>query len=187
MSLKEYVQRYINLSEEEYAVFISYLETKSFAPGTQLLAYEERCQSRFYIKKGCVRMYGYTEKGKEQIYHFGIDNWWISNYESLLNDTPSHLVIEAIELTEVYCLTLDKFEQLCQQLPKTERLFRMVMERAYMAFQKRLEFLFSLSSEEQYRHFIEVNAAFTQRVPQYMLASYLGVTPEFISKIRSKM
>lgn len=187
MSLRAYIERYVSLSEEEYKIFLSCLETRSFAPGEQLLKYEERCQSRFYIKNGCVRMYGYTEKGKEQIYHFGIDNWWISNYESLLNDAPSQLIIEAIEPTEVYCLTMQKFEELCHRLPKTERLFRMIMERAYMAFQKRLEFLFNLSSEEQYKNFIEVNAKFTQRVPQYMLASYLGVTPEFISKIRSKI
>ncbi|MGO3707058.1 MAG: Crp/Fnr family transcriptional regulator [Mesonia hippocampi] len=187
MKLKGYIQRYINLTEQEYIVFLSYLDTKSFKPGEKLLDFKERCQKRFFIKKGCVRMYGYTEKGKEQIYHFAIENWWISNYESLLNNTPSYLIIEAIEPTEVYYLTSEKFELLCQQLPKIERMFRMIMERAYIAFQKRLEFLFNLSSEEQYRHFIKVNAKFTQRIPQYMLASYLGVTPEFISKIRSKI
>jgi len=186
MDLKNYIKRYVEISDDEYELFTSFLTQKSFKAKEKILDIGNRCHHRFYIKKGCVRFFSYN-KGNEQIYHFAIDNWWITDYNSLLNNRPSNIIIETTEPTEVYMLSKQNFELLCLALPKTERLFRIIMERAYIAFQKRLEFLYNLTSEEQYKDFIQDNSEFVQRVPQYMLASYLGVTPEFISKIRSKI
>ncbi len=186
MELKNYIERYISISDDEFQLFLSYLTHKSLKPKEKILDIGNKCNHRFYIKKGCVKLYSYNEKGNEQIYHFGIENWWITDYKSLLENKPSDKIIEAIELTEILMLSNDNFEILCKILPKTERLFRIIMERSYIAFQNRLEFLFNQTSEEQYINFIERNADFVKRVPQYMLASYLGVTPEFVSRVRSK-
>ncbi len=186
MSLFDYINRYVAIDREEYELFCSHLRLRSYLPKERLLDLGKICISRFFITKGCVRLYNYTEEGKEQIYHFAIENWWISDYASLTGRSPSKQIIEAIEPTEVLELTNADFESLCRELPKVERLFRIIMEKTYIALQNRLEFLFNLTSEKQYLNFIKRNSSFVQRVPQYMIASYLGVTPEFISKIKSK-
>lgn len=186
LQLLEYIRRYINISTSEFELFSSYLSFKKLAAKDYLLQAGNICQARYFITKGCLRLYYINNKGNNQIVHFGLDNWWITDYESLLQQVPAKLYIQAIEPTELLVLDRASFENLCGQLPKTERLFRIIMEKSYVAAQRRLEYMFSFSGEELYRTFIKANPAFVQRVPQYMLASYLGFTPEFLSKIRAQ-
>ena len=103
----------------------------------------------------------------------------------MINKIPSKLYIQATENTELLVLPQEKFDELCQKVPQTERLFRIIMEKSYIASQKRISYMFSLSGEELFNDFISTNPYFTQRVPQYMIASYLGMTPEFVSKIKA--
>lgn len=184
-NLIEYIKRYVNISETEIDLFNSYLKPRTLKRKEFLLKESQICKSRYYITKGCIRLYYIDNKENEQIVHFGIDNWWITDYESLVNITPSKLYIQATEDTELLELPEISFEKLCLELPKTERLFRMIMEKTYIASQKRLEYMFSMTGEELYHEFISSNPEFSQRVPQYMIASLLGMTPEFISKIRA--
>jgi CRP-like cAMP-binding protein len=184
--LIKYIRRYISISETEIAIFQSYLKPKKLTKKAFLLKEGQFCKSRYYIKSGCIRLFYIDKKGNEQIIHFGIENWWITDYESLINKTPSILYIQAIEPTELLELPQETFDDLCQRLPKTERLFRKIMEKTYIAIQKRIEYIYSLKGEDQFNIFIAANPEFAQRVPQYMIASYLGMTPEFVSKIRAK-
>ena len=183
-NLIEYIKRYVNISQSEIDLFNLYLKPKTLKKKEFLLKARQTCKSRYFITKGCVRLYYIDDKGNEQITHFGIENWWITDYESLINKTPSKLFIQATENTEILELPQITFEELCFKLPKIEKLFRKIMEKTYIASQKRLEYMFSQSGEEMFNHFITSNPEFTQRVPQYMIASYLGMTPEFISKIK---
>ena len=183
--LIHYIRRYIDISDDELDIFHSYLKPKLVQKKEFLLKEGQVCNSRYFIIKGCLRLFYIDKKAKEQIIHFGIDSWWITDYESLINRKPSHLYIQAIEDTELLFLEKDAFEALCKELPKTERFFRMIMEKTYIAAQKRIEYMFSLSGEEMYQTFIAANPDFAQRVPQYMIASMLGLTPEFISKVRA--
>lgn len=185
-NLTEYIRRYIDISVTEIDLFATFLKPKKVKKKEYLLLAGEVCKARYYITKGCLRLYYIDNKEKEQIVHFGIDNWWITDYDSLINCIPSKLYVQAIEDTEILELHQESFEKACIELPKIERLFRIIMEKTYIASQKRMEYMFSLSGEELYAHFIAKNIEFAQRVPQYMLASYLGMTPEFISKIRGK-
>ncbi|WP_199185035.1 Crp/Fnr family transcriptional regulator [Aquimarina sp. I32.4] len=185
-NLIEYIRRYIDLSDTEFKLFYSFLQPRLLKKKEFLLIPNKICKSRYYITKGCLRLYYIDPKGNEQIIHFGIDNWWITDYESLINKTPSKLYIQATENTEVLELHQNAFEELCHKLPKTERFFRIIMEKTFIASQRRLEYMFSLTGEELYTSFISANPEFSQRVPQYMIASLLGMTPEFISKIRAK-
>jgi len=184
--LKDYIKRYIDISETELMVFQSYLIQKKIRKKEFLLREGITCKSRYFITKGCVRMYYIDHKTNEQIIHFGIDNWWITDYQSLIYKEPSKLYIQATENTELLELSQFNFEKLCLELPKTERLFRKIMEKTYIAIQNRMEYMISLSGEEFFRKFITSNPDFAQRVPQYMIASYLGMTPEFVSKLRAK-
>lgn len=185
-NLIEYIKRYVNVSETEIDLFKSFLKPIILKKKDFLLKEGQTCKSRYFITKGCIRLYYINDKGNEQIIHFGIDNWWITDYESLINKTPSKFYIQAIENTELLELSHEKFDELCQKLPQTERLFRKIMEKTYIASQKRIEYMFSLSGEELFNNFISTNNQFTQRVPQYMIASYLGMSPEFVSKIKAK-
>ncbi len=185
-NLINYIRRYIDISESEIDLFQRYLKPKKLKKKEYLLKTGKICNARYFITKGCLRLYYIDTKGNEQIIHFGIDNWWITDYESLVNRTPSRVYIQATEDTELLELDHESFEELCVKLPKIERLFRIILEKTYIASQKRIEYMFSLSGEELYYKFINSNPEFSQRVPQYMIASMLGLTPEFISKIRAK-
>jgi len=185
-NLIDYIKRYVDLSETEIGLFQTSLKLKRLMKKEYLFKAGKTCKARYFIIKGCLRLYYIDNKGNEQIVHFGIENWWITDYESLINLTPSKLYIQAIEETELLELQTESFEELCTKVPKVERLFRIIMEKTYIAAQKRIEYMFSLSGEELYRSFMAMSTDFHQRIPQYMLASYLGLTPEFISKIRAK-
>ncbi|MEE9364149.1 MAG: Crp/Fnr family transcriptional regulator [Cellulophaga sp.] len=185
-NLTEYIRRYISISEDEVALFQSYLMPKTLKKREFLLKEGKICKSRYYITKGCIRLYYIDTKGNEQIIHFGIDNWWITDYESLVNETASEVYIQAIEKTELLELPEKSFDELCHKLPQIERLFRKIMEKTYIAIQKRVGYLYSLTGEELFNTFISANPEFAQRVPQYMIASYLGMSPEFVSKIKAK-
>ncbi|MEK6152128.1 Crp/Fnr family transcriptional regulator [Flavobacteriaceae bacterium 3-367] len=184
--LLDYIQRYVDLSEEEIALFVSYLKPRNLKKKEFLLEAGQVCRSRYFIIKGVVRQFYIDKKGNEQIIHFGVDNWWITDYASVINKTVSHCYIEALEDTQMLELSEEDLNRLCVELPKADQLFRKIMEKTYIAIQARLEFMMSLSGEELFQTFISHNPDFVQRVPQYMIASYLGMSPEFVSKIRSR-
>jgi len=131
-------------------------------------------------------MYSQTDNGTEQIVQFGIDNWWVADYNSYDQQKPSIFNIQALEEGHVAVLERQVQEALLSKVPKLERYFRLVLQRAYAATLMRVHFIYSQSGEERYRHFNSLFPGFVQRIPQYMLASYLGFTPEFLSKIRAK-
>jgi len=184
--LINYIKRYIDITSEEAELFENYLNKRSIKKKEYLLKEGQFCKTRYFIISGSLRLFYIDTKGNEQIVHFAVDNWWMTDYDSLINKSPSRLYIQAIENTELLELQEHKFEDLCTKLPKVDKLFRIIMEKTYIAIQKRMEYMFSLSGEELYHVFINNNPEFAQRIPQYMLASYLGFTPEFLSKIRAK-
>jgi len=184
--LIEYIRRYINITEVETVLFQSYLTKRKVKRKEFLLTEGQICKSRYFIQKGCVRMYYIDQKWNEQIIHFGIDHWWITDYQSLINEVPSKMYIQATEDTEYLELPQFKFDKLCMELPQTERFFRKIMEKTFIAIQNRMEYMFSLSGEDIFNQFISSNPDFAQRVPLYMIASYLGMTPEFVSKVRAR-
>ncbi len=184
-NLVDYIRRYITISEEEINLFQQYLTPIKLKRKVYLQEAGNVCNARYYIIKGCIRLFYIDTKGNEQIIHFGIDNWWVSDYESLIHKNTSKLYIQAIEDTELLEFREDDFEILCNKLPKISDLFRIILERTYVASQKRIEYMLSLSGEDLYHGFVSENIEFCQRVPQYMIASYLGMTPEFVSKLRA--
>ncbi len=184
VSLSDYIKRYVTLSEEEDTLFQSHFKVQKLKKKAHAFEQGAVCDARYFITKGLMRLYYIDQKGNEQIVHFGIENWWITDYDSLLNKAPSKFNLQAIEPTELLVLKESSLEGIYRQIPSLERFFRIIMERTYIAGQRRLEYMFSLSSEELYEHFATANPAFLQRIPQYMLASYLGITPEYLSALR---
>lgn len=118
---------------------------------------------------------------------FGIEDWWASDMGSYITQTPADFNVQCIENTEVVVFLHDVNEELYNEIPKLERFFRQITERAFVASQKRIVRGFSLSAKEQYMFFREQYPEIEQRIPQYMIASYLGITKEFLSKIKSQL
>lgn len=185
-ALQKYIERYTTLSPSEYAILESSLTLTETPKKQFLLKAGQICKARYFIIEGCYRLYYFDENGNEQIIHFGIENWWISEYDSLINQSPSNIYIQAVENSSCLILKEEVLEELYTKIPKLERFFRIIMEKTYIASQRRTEYMLSLSKEKQYHQFVSHNPTFLQRIPQYMLASYLGITPEFLSKLRAK-
>jgi len=184
--LIQHVQKFAPLTPADQALLHHYFEYKVINKKQYLLTEGDLCKAQYFVIEGCLRMYFIKENGVEQIVQFGIDNWWLSDYSSYTLHTPSQFYIQAVQQSKILVLTQDKQEELLDKLPQMERYFRKVYQRAYAAAQMRITFFTDLSGEEKYHHFASRFPDFVQRVPQYMLASYLGFTPEFLSKVRGK-
>jgi CRP-like cAMP-binding protein len=139
-----------------------------------------------FINKGCMRSYKVDSKGQEHIVMFGIEGWWISDFYSFLTETPAIQHIDALEDSEVFCIDKPDLEKLYTTVPKFERFFRIILQNAYISSQQRSLSDISETAEERYIAFINKYPTLEQRVPQHQIASYLGMTPETISRIRKQ-
>jgi CRP-like cAMP-binding protein len=181
-----HIRKHVSLNESEAGLLTSLLAVRDVKKKEHLLRAGEICTDNYFIVKGCFRLYIINPKGVEQVIQFGIENWWITEYVSFKSGRPSGFYIQAVENSQVIVLTTGVQEELFEKIPQLERYFRIVLEKAYAAQLMRINYIFNLSGEEQYRHFNRNFPEFVQRVPQYLLASYLGITPEFLSKLRAK-
>ncbi|WP_346316356.1 Crp/Fnr family transcriptional regulator [Chitinophaga sp. YIM B06452] len=185
-NLFDHIRKFVPLSQEEEQVLAGYIEIKDLKKKGFLLKEGQVCLGNYFILGGCCRAYFETERDGEQIYHFAIENWWITDYMSLESRMPSTSNIQVLENTTYAVLYRDVQDELFAAVPQLERYFRIILQKALNAAQLRIKYIFTQTAEERYHHFSGLFPDFVQRVPQYMLASYLGVTPEFISKIRAK-
>lgn len=184
--LLTHIRRFVDLTDEESELVLSLVQYKEVKKKEYLLNYGHICTSNYFIAKGCLRLFVINEKSHEQIVQFGIENWWMTDYDSFEDQKPSKFYIQAVEDSELIKLGRKERDELVEKVPKMERYFRIILQKAFTASQRRLQYIFSISGEERYHQFSEAFPGFVQRIPQYMLASYLGMTPEFISKIRAK-
>ncbi len=181
-----HIKRYVQLDAQEEQLLCDKLELVKLRKKQFLLEPGKLCKGNYFVVKGCLRLYMVNSKLNEQILQFGLENWWIADQDSLLNKQPSDCYIQAIEECELLLLNEPDRLILFNKIPKLERYFLIMMHRALVASQRRIGFIFNMNDEERYRHFAGLYPGFLQRVPQYMLASYLGFTPQFMSRLRAK-
>ncbi|MHC0448332.1 Crp/Fnr family transcriptional regulator [Flavobacterium sp. 3-218] len=184
-ALIHHIQKFVNLEPSEIDVLESCLSLSQIKKKEHVLQEGQICNTMYFVVKGCMRQYIINSKGGEQTLQFGIENWWITDYLSYLNQIPSHFYIQAVESSEVIAIEKSVLDSVLIQIPKLEKYFRIVAQKAFGAAQMRIKFLFTMSAEERYYHFKNQQPDFVQRVPQYMLASYLDFSAEFMSKIRA--
>lgn len=180
-----HIRKFIDLDEDEAAIVTSYFGNENHPKKTLLLKEGQICTNQYFILKGCLRLYIINDKGNEQTLQFGIENWWITDFMSLQTQNPSRFYIQTVENSEVLTINKNAFDDLLVKLPKMERYFRLILQKSYAASQMRIMFLYTKSAEERYHHFNSLQPEFVQRIPQYMLASYLDFSAEFMSKIRA--
>lgn len=181
------ISRHIHLDEKEAGYFISLLTEKTIKRKDFLLKEGEICSHENFINSGCLRTYSIDNKGVEHIVMFAIEGWWTSDMYSFLTQTPAAFNIDALEDTEVLQISKTSLEKLYLNVPKFERFFRILLQNAFIAHQQRINQSLAFTAEERYLHFINKFPHLEQRLPQKQVASYLGITPEFLSMLRKKM
>jgi CRP-like cAMP-binding protein len=184
--LLNHIKRYVQLTTDEEQLLCEKIEVKILRKKEYLLEPGKLCQGSYFVVKGLVRQYFLDDKLNEKIIQFGLENWWIADQDSLLNRQPSTFFIQAIEHSELLLLTEKNKMLLFEAIPHLEIYFRQMLQIAFVAWQRRLCFILTQNDEERYRRFSARFPGFMQRVPQYMLASFLGFTPQFLSRLRAK-
>lgn len=181
------IEQHISLDEEEKVKFLSMLSSKKVRFRQYLLEEGDICHQSFFVNTGCLRAFSVDKNGVEHVLSFAPEGWWIADLYSLISQKPGNLFIEALKESEVLILTKDNQLKLYQDIPKFERLFRILAENALVASQQRLNDNLSLSAEERYENFCKKYPTLINTLPQKQIASYIGVTPEFFSKMKNRM
>ncbi len=185
--LLNYIDKFVTLTEKEQDSVSSKVVYRKYLKGQYIVQQGDVCKYQCYIVSGCTRTFYVDENGQEHIIMFAIEDWWTSDVGSYITQTPADYNVQCIENTEMIQISYDIREVLFKEIPKLERFFRMIIEKGFVASQKRIVRNFSLSAKERYIIFKESYPKIEQRIPQYMLASYLGITKEFLSKIKSQL
>lgn len=182
------ISRYVIFDANELEIFDSLVQYKAVPKKTIMLQEDEMCNFEAFVIKGCVRKYYIDANGFEVILQFAIENAWISDISfSNYEDKPSRVYIETLEDCEFFMFSPETKEELFSKAPKFERAFRILMQRSLAVTQDRLFNTISKTAAEKYLEFIEHYPTLSQRVAQHYIASYLGISAEFLSKVRTKI
>lgn len=180
------VAKHISLSPTEKNTFTSLLKTEKLANKTYLLKEHQPCNRISFVNTGTLRAYYLNKDGKESTIMFALKDWWVTDMHSFVNQQPAMLHIVTLEKSDILSLSKANMDQLLITVPKFERFFRILFQNAYIREQLRTIQNLSLTAAERYEQFLNKYPQTVQQVPQKQIASYLGITPEFLSIIRSK-
>ena len=183
---KAHLDKFVSITDSEFSEIISFFEERTVRKKENLLEEGQICKEHYFVLKGILRKFYINEKGSEQTTEFAIENWWMTDNMAYEHQSQTDFYIQAVEKTELLVITQKNQELLLSKFPQLERYFRFVYQRAYAATQMRIKYIFSLAKDEFYFQLLKKHPEFVQRVPQYLIASFLGFTPEYLSEIRKK-
>lgn len=178
------ISRHIQLTSDEQQLFMSRLKHRKLRKKQYLLQAGDVSKYENFVVKGLLRAYTVDDRGQEHVVMFAMEGWWISDLYSFLADTPASQHIDALEDSEVLSIEKPDLEKLYTEIPKFERFFRILFQNAFVTHQQRILAGISQTAEQQYHAFIQKYPTLEQRIPQHQIASFLGITPETISRIR---
>lgn len=181
------VSRFITLTDEERDYFVSIMRPRTYRKRQYVVQAGDVCKYENFVTKGCLRSYFVDDNGFEHILQFAIEDWWIGDIASFITQTPAMLNVEAVEDTELIQILKIDLDTLFDKYPKFDRFYRELIQKSMVTQQKRILSNISLTAEQRYIAFRSQYAFLEQRLPQNYIASYLGITPEFLSKIRKKI
>ena len=181
------INQKVTLTEEEQEACKAFFTPKRLRKKQYLLQQDDVCKYTAFVEKGILRSYTVDDKGSEHIVQFALEGWWISDMYSFLTGEPSTYSIDVLEDAELLLLSRSSNEELLQTVPKMERYFRILSQNALIAMQRRITGSLSQTAEEKYNQMLNAYPHIIQSVPQHMIASYLGITPETLSRIRKQI
>ncbi|WP_420322885.1 Crp/Fnr family transcriptional regulator [Flagellimonas sp.] len=184
--LIDHLKTCVTLSEEELSEILVFFDSQTYKKKETLLPEGKLCDKLFFVEKGCLQLYFIDSLGNQKTTQFAMENWWLTDFLAFQKQTPSNFYVETVEKSKVLSISFSKHQELLGKHPKMEKYFRTIYETAYGAALMRIKFINSLSKEEMFCMFRDSFPEFVQRVPQYLLASFLGLTPEYLSEIKKK-
>jgi CRP-like cAMP-binding protein len=185
--LETYLQERLAIKSEQAALAVNGLKTKFFKKGQIILSPGDLKSESYFINSGLLRCFSMDEKGKEHIIQFAPENWMITERNSAIFNEASFFYIDAIEDTEVVILKNDFFISITNIVPKILELNILMLHNSIRFMQKRINMLLSATAQQRYLDFIKLYPNLNLRVPQWMIASYLGITPESLSRVRKDL
>lgn len=181
------INEIVTITEEEFAGLQTLIISRKLRKRQYLLQEGNVCKYQAFVEKGILRSYTIDEKGSEHILQFASEGWWMADLSSFLTDEPSVFNMEALEEAELLLIDKPSWNLAMEKFPKLERYFRILIQNHLIATQKRLMHSLSETAEEKYIRFSKIYPLCVQRVPQHMIASYLGITRETLSRLRKQM
>jgi len=185
--LLDYINRLVQLDEEEEKKLCDLISYRKLLKGQYFLQQGDVCKFSGFLVSGCTKTFFVDEDGQEHVVMFAIEDWWTSDMGSYISQKPADFNVQCLENTTLIQLSYENQQELLREIPKLERFFRLIIERAFVSSQKRIVRNLSMSAKDRYLHFRNVYPKIEQRIPQYLIASYLGITKEFLSKIKSQL
>lgn len=185
--LIEHFQKYLPLAEEEKTLIESKIISRKVKRRELILRAGFTCRHYSFVLKGCFKMYGIDDKGNEHNIQFAAEEDWIADIGSFYAEKPSKLFIEAVEPSHIIQIEQQDLYSLFLSIPKLNRIFKIIIENKYIELQNRVLQNISSTAQERYLNFLEQYPHLALRLPNTQIASYLGITPEFLSKIRKDL
>ncbi len=185
--LKKNIAKHISISEEELTAFCSLFQNAVVKKNSFLLSAGEICRFEGFVTKGLFRVFHNDQNGSIQILLFAIQDWWITDLDSFTNEIPSNLYIEALEDSEVLLISKKDKEFAFSNMPSIEKLFRVMTQKTHIALERRMIGNLSKTADQRYIDFREKYPQLFQRLSNLQIAAYLGISQEFLSKIRKKI
>ena len=186
-SILQNISKHVSLTKEEETMFLAKTETKFVKAKTILFSAGKIADSTYFVNSGILRSFTINDNIIEHVLHFACEGWWIGDMYSYISEKPGNLFIEVLEDAEIVSISKENHQQLYREIPKLERFFRILAENSLVSHQERLMDNLSLTAEERFEKFCFKYPTLLQRIPQKQIASYIGVTPEFFSKMKAKM
>jgi CRP-like cAMP-binding protein len=184
---KIYLQQKVSITDEQFYLIADHLKVKSFEKNEMILMKGDISSHGYFVLSGLLRSYSIDSKGKAHIIQFAPEKWWLSERNGMLFNEPSDFFIDATELTKVVIVHKNFMNEAAKHVPCMNDLNHTMLNNAIRFMQKRINMLLSATAEERYLDFITLYPNLTLRVPQWMIASYLGITPESLSRVRKDL
>lgn len=185
-ALLKKVSEKISLSSAEESAFLRCLTYRTYPRKAFLLSPGDVCREQSIVVRGCLGVFYRDEAGDEHMAKFAVEHWWAFDITSFFESTPAMYGIVALESTDVFQLTYDNFQRLVADIPAFEKYYRLMLQQSFASLQYRMTQSLSMKAEERYAHFQQKYPGLENRIPQKYIASYLGITPEFLSMIRKR-
>ena len=185
--IRRNLSTHVTLADREFDSFVSLVQHRQLERRDHLLNPGDVCNFEGFVAAGCLRVYNTDPEGLDHILYFAPEGWWVADTQSFLFESPAELGIDALEPSEMLLIDKASKERLCLENPKFERLFRIMTQNALAAMQDRVIAAMAPSAGERYLDFRRRYPTLERRVPQYEIASYLGISPEALSRIRRNL
>jgi CRP-like cAMP-binding protein len=182
-TFRQHIEKITPLTDAEFEYVFSHFRVRKFKKHQFLIQEGDNVGSEYFVLEGCLKAYHTNKEGKEYILQFATADWWITDYQAFFNQTKATIHIDCIENSEVLAISLESKEKICSEMHKIEHFFRKKTNAGYIALQHRILSLLNNTPKERYEQFLQLYPTLFQKVPKTLIASYLGVSRETLSRL----